>query len=46
MKLEDQQTRLRGTGFSNRFDDDFDKEKKSIRFGLVIVLNWNGTLDI
>ena len=46
MKSEDQQTRLRGTGFSNRFDDGFDREEKSIGFGLVIVLDWNGTLDI
>ena len=46
MKSEDQQTRLRGTGFSNRFDDGFDGEEKSIEFGLFNVLDWNGTLDI
>jgi len=46
MKSEDQQTRLQGTGFSNHFDDGFDREEKSILFRLVIVLDWNGTLGI
>ena len=46
MKSEDQQTKLQGTRFSNRFDNGFDGEEKSIGFGLVIVLDWNGTLGI